>query len=251
MKISMNHSASIEQYVANEMEPSERAEFTKELSNNSELAEELKLSQSIDSALFDENIIDLRKKLIAASKKENPVKQDVPIKMMGARQWWYAAASFLVVCSIASVLYFQTNLHTSNDSLFKEYYSSENIVDQTRGDQNIVEAIVKFQQKDFKSASVLFSNILEKDKSNIAVWFYFGISNIELKKMDIAIEAFKTIIQQNDNLYIEHADWYLGLCYLKNNQKDKALDQLLKVANNPENYHHREAQKILEKVEGK
>ena len=252
MKINLNNSASIEQYLANEMTPSERETFTKELIENPALADELKLSQSIDSAIFDENILDLRKKLIAASKNEKHPEQDVPIRILNRRKWLYAAAAFLVICTVISALYLQPKNKVSNDSLFTEYYNSENIVDQTRGgDKTIVEAVVEFQKRDFGSASNLFGNIIKKDKTNIAVWFYYGICNIEVKKFSIAIEAFKIIIQQNDNLYIEHAEWYLGLCYLKNNQKDEALDQFLKVANNPDNYHHKEAHAILQKLQGK
>jgi len=146
-------------------------------------------------------------------------------------------------------LFLQTSRNASNDELFSQYYNSENIIDQTRGDQNILEAVIKFQQKDFASASVLFKNILDKDNSNIAVWFYYGISNIETKNYDNSIKAFNTIIRQNDNLYIEHAEWYLGLCYLKNNQKDKAIDQFMKVASNPDNFHRQEAKNILEKLQ--
>jgi tetratricopeptide (TPR) repeat protein len=81
------------------------------------------------------------------------------------------------------------------------------------------------------------------------VWFYYGISNIETKNYDNSIKAFTTIINQNDNLYIEHAEWYLGLCYLKNNQKDKAIDQFVVVASNPDNFHRQEAKNILEKLQ--
>ena len=243
------HSASIEQYVANEMAPSERTAFKKELRSNADLMEELKLSQGIDSAILRDDIIDLRRKLIAVVNAGRAVKVDVPVVQMHSRRWWYAAASFLVMCAVATTLYLQTNRNISNDSLFTQYYSAENIVDQTRGDQNIVEAVIKFQQKDFMSASESFKSILEKDKSNIAVWFYYGISNIETQSYDNSIKAFTTIINQKDNLYIEHAEWYLGLCYLKNNQKDKAIDQFVTVASNPDNFHRQEAKNILEKLQ--
>jgi tetratricopeptide (TPR) repeat protein len=111
-----------------------------------------------------------------------------------------------------------------------------------------VEAVIKFQQKDFALASDLFNKILEKDNSNIAVWFYYGIANIETKNYTNSIKAFNTIITQNDNLYIEHAEWYLGLCYLKNNQKEKAVGQFTLVASNPDNFHNQEAKNILEKL---
>jgi tetratricopeptide (TPR) repeat protein len=231
------------------MAPLERAAFKKELRTNQDLAEELKLSQTIDSALMRDDIIELRRKLIAAIDASRVVKEEVPVVRMNTRKWWYAAASMVALVAVAATLYLQVPRNVTNDSLFTQYYNSENIVDQTRGDQNIVEAVIKFQQKDFASASVLFKSILDKDNSNIAVWFYYGISNIETKNYDNSIKAFTTIINQNDNLYIEHAEWYLGLCYLKNNQKDKAIDQFVVVATNPDNFHRQEAKDILEKLQ--
>jgi len=249
MKNKFKHSATIEQFLANEMAPLERAAFKKELGSNPELAEELKLSQSIDSALMRDDIIELRQKLIAAINAKRVVKEEVPVVHLYNRKWWYAAASLVALVAVAATLYLQTPRNISNDSLFSQYYNSENIVDQTRGDQNIVGAIIKFQQKDFATASVLFKSILNNDNSNIAVWFYYGIANIETKNYDNSIKAFNTIIKQNDNLYIEHAEWYLGLCYLKNNQKDKAIDQFVIVASNPDNFHRQEAKNILEKLQ--
>ncbi len=249
MTTNFKHSASIEQYLANEMAPAERVAFEKELRSNPELAKELKLSQSIDSAIVRDDIIDLRQKILASLKANRVEKTGVPVVRMYVRKWWYAAASVIVMCAVAATLFLQTNRNVTNDALFSQYYNSENIVDQTRGDQNILEAVIKFQEKDFAKASVLFKNILDKDRSNIAVWFYYGIANIETRNFDNSIKAFNTIIRQNDNLYIEHAEWYLGLCYLKSNQKDKAVDQFLVVASNPDNFHRQEAKDILEKLQ--
>jgi tetratricopeptide (TPR) repeat protein len=249
MKTNFKHSATIEHYLAGEMAPHERTAFKRDLKSNPDLAEELKLSQSIDSALMRDDIIDLRQKLIAAIHAGRVVKEEVPVVHMYTRKWWYAAASLVALVAVAATLYLQVPRTVSNDKLFTEYYNSENIVDQTRGDQNIVEAVIKFQQKDFATASELFKSILDKDNSNIAVWFYYGISNIETKNYDNSIKAFNTIINQNDNLYIEHAEWYLGLCYLKDNQKDKAIAQFAVVANNPDNFHRQEAKNILEKLQ--
>jgi tetratricopeptide (TPR) repeat protein len=249
MTNNFKHSTSIEQYLANEMAPAERTAFKNELRSNPELAAELKLSQSIDSALIREDVIDLRQKLIAAIQSSKATKTEVPVVRMNTRKWWYAAASLIALCAVTATLYLQTGRNLSTDSLFTQYYNSENVVDLTRGDENIVEAVIKFQQKDYRTASTLFKHILDKDNSNIAVWFYYGIANIETKNYDNSIKAFNTIIKQNDNLYIEHAEWYLGLCYLKNNQKDKAIDQFVVVASNPDNFHHQEAKNILDKLQ--
>jgi tetratricopeptide (TPR) repeat protein len=251
MKNQLKHSASIEQYLANEMAPPERNAFRKELQSNPDLADELKFSQTIDSALMRDDIIDLRRKLLTAIHSSRPAEKEVPVIRMNTRKWWYAAASMLVLCAVTATLYLQMPRNTTTDSLFTQYYTSENIVDLTRGDENIVDAVVKFQQKDFRTASVLFKNILEKDNSNIAVWFYYGISSIETQNYINAINAFTNIIENNDNLYIEHAEWYLGLCYLKNNQKQKAVEKFTVIASDPENFHNQEAKDVLEKLQDK
>ena len=251
MTTNLKHSASIEQFLAHEMAHDERKAFEKELRTNPDLADELKLSQHIDSALEREDIIDLRQKLIAVINANRVAKAEGPVVRLQSRKWWYAAASLLLLCAVAATLYLQTPRNISGDALFTEFYSSENIVDQTRGDQNLVEAVLKFQQKDFASSATFFKKIIDKDASNIAVKFYYGISNIEIHNYTNAINAFNEIIRQNDNLYIEHAEWCLGLCYLKSNQKDKALDQFLAVASNPDNYHQKEARAILDKMQKK
>jgi len=245
----IKHSASIEQYLANEMEPAERSAFKKELKANPELAMELKLSQSIDAAISRDDILDLRQKVIHVINANKGIQKEVPVVQMNTRRWWYAAASILILCAVSATLYIQTSRGISSEKLFTEFYNSENIIDQRRGDENIVEAVIAFQQKDFVTASVLFKSILDKDNSNMAVWFYYGIANIETNNFEKSVKAFKTIINQNDNLYIEHAEWYLGLCYLKNNQKEKAIDQFVLVANNPDNFYQPKAKEILEKLQ--
>ena len=251
MTTSLKHSATIEQFLGNEMTPAERAAFKMELLTDQDLAEELKLSEYIDSAIIRDDIIELRRKIIAAGKANKEIKSGIPLIRMNTRKWWFAAASVLVLGALCAILYLQTKRNLSNDELFSEYYNSENIVDQTRGDENMVEAVIKFQQKDFDKASRLFRGMLDKDNSNIAVWFYYGISSIETKNYGNSINAFITIINQKDNLYVEHAEWFLALCYLKNNQISKATGQFQIVASNPDNFHRQEAIGILDKLQQK
>jgi tetratricopeptide (TPR) repeat protein len=184
--------------------------------------------------------------LYEAQKEANTQKNVIK---MHPRRWYWAAASVVAVLAIGATLLFSVPSHTSNDALFKQYYSSENILDVTRsGDANLVEAIMKFQEKDFKTAAWMFGKILAKDESNMAVWFYYGISSIETQNYETANNAFTRIINDKQNLYIEHAEWYLSLCYLKSNQTDKAVDQLNKIAKDENNYHQQEALTLLNKI---
>jgi hypothetical protein len=249
MKNSFKHSASIEQFLSGEMLPAERENFEREVSSNPELAGELKLSRSIDAALKRDDIIDFRKKLLVAYRENKKVQPEIPVVRMYVKKFWYAAASIILLAALGSTLYFSVPRGSSNDTLFKEYYSAENLVDVTRaGDANIVEAVIKFQEKDYKMAARLFNNILENDNGNIACWFYYGISSIETENYAQAEKAFNHIISDNENLYIEHAEWYLGLTFLKNNQISKAKAQFEKIAANADNFHRQDAVHLLTKL---
>jgi len=53
-----------------------------------------------------------------------------------------------------------------------------------------------------------------------------GISNFEINKYTEAKQSFETVINEKNNLYIDQAQWYLALCYVKTGEKDKAIRQL-------------------------
>jgi len=231
------------------MSASEKELFEKEIGSNTGLAEELRLSRAIDSALSREDVLDFRKKLLLVYGENRKSENKVPVIKLQIRRVWYAAASIIVLAALGSVLYFTGTPGNTNDSLFKQYYNSQNLVDVTRsGDGNIVEAVIKFQEKDYKMAAVLFKSLIDKDNNNIACWFYYGISSIETENFDQAEKAFNHIIDNADNMYIEHAQWYLGLTYLKNNNNKKAQAQFAKIAGDPDNFHRQEARHLLEKM---
>lgn len=249
MKNNFKHSASVEQFLSGEMLPAERENFEREVASNPGLAAELRFSKAIDDALLKDDVIDFRKKLLVTYRENKKEQRDVPVVRLQIRKFWYAAASFILLATLGSTLYFSLPSGNSTDSLFKQYYSSENLVDVTRaGDANIVEAVIKFQEKDYQLSARLFQKILEKDNNNIACWFYFGISSIETENFEQAEKAFNHIIADNGNLYVEHAEWYLGLSYLKSNQLDKANQQFVTISKNADNVHQDDAKRLIEKL---
>lgn len=74
-----------------------------------------------------------------------------------------------------------------------------------------------------------------------------GVSNMEESKYVEAEKAFTTVIDDNNNLFIESAQWYLALCYVKTEEKDKASQLLMSIRNDGGIY-SREAKKVLRKI---
>ncbi|MBK7172093.1 MAG: hypothetical protein IPH84_02405 [Bacteroidales bacterium] len=249
MKRHFKYSAIIEKFLTNDLAYAEKKSFEKEVTTNKELSEELILTKSIDAAISNEDILDLRIKLLAARKEAGLTQSAKPKVRTLWKKYWYAAASIILLATVGSVFIFAFNDTGTNDSLFKQYYSPDNLIQITRSsDANIVEAIIKFQERDYTSASRLFGQILENDTTNFAGWFYYGISCIETSDYLKAENAFNRIIQNEGNLYSEHAEWYLGLSFLKSNQMVKAKMQLEKIAANPDNFHRKDARHLLKQI---
>ncbi|PKP03402.1 MAG: hypothetical protein CVU14_01880 [Bacteroidetes bacterium HGW-Bacteroidetes-9] len=246
----LKYSQLIDRFIAGEMKEDELRWFGKELQTNAELSGELRLDKDIDNILLDEDVVEFRRKLISVFNESKQKEATTKIVRMQPRRWQLVAAAAIAVLMIAggAILLTQQRSYTA-EKLFSMYYDTDRTIELTRsGNANIVEAILKFQQKDFQGASLLFAEILDRDSSNIAVWFYNGISYIETNRIDDAVKAFRYIVDDKNNLYVEHAEWYLGLCYLKNEQIDFAVEQFRKIAADQKNYHNKEANKVLEKL---
>lgn len=245
----LKYSQLIERFLAGEMNEDELRWFSKELQFNAELSLELKLEKELDDMLLDGDVVEFRKKLLSIMNEQEKVKSPKIVRLQPKR-WQLAAAAAIAVLLITggSLLFTQQRSYTP-EKLFSMYYDSDKSIELTRsGNADIVEAILKFQKKDFQGASLLFAEILDNDSTNMAVWFYNGISYVEVNRLDDAVSSFKFIIDNKKNLYVEHAEWYLGLCYLKNEQIDFAVDQFHKIASDQNNFHNKEAIKILEKL---
>lgn len=246
----LKYSQLIERFIAGEMNEDELRWFGNELQTNAELSAELRLDKDLDNILQDEDVVEFRRKLISVFNESKQQDTSPKVVRMQPLWWQMAAAAAIAILVIAggAILLTQQRSYTA-EKLFSMYYDSNRTIELTRsGNANIVEAILKFQQKDYQGAALIFAEILDKDSSNIAVWFYNGISYIETNRIEDAVKAFKYIVEDKNNLYVEHAEWYLGLCYLKNEQLDFAVEQFQKIAANEKNYHHKEADKILEKL---
>lgn len=242
----LKYSQLIERFLAGEMNEDELRWFSNELKSNAELSTELKLDNDLDKILLDEDVVEFRRKLLSIYNENKQLNAPRIIKLQ-PRKWQLAAAAAIAVLMITggALLFTQQRSYTP-EKLFSMYYDSDRSIELTRsGNANIVEAVLKFQQKDFQGASLLFAEILDRDSSNMAVWFYNGISYIETDRIDDAVKAFNFIVIDGNNLYVEHAEWYLGLCYLKNEQIDSAVNEFRKIAVDQNNYHKKEAEKIL------
>lgn len=250
MRSKTNYSELIQDYLSDKLKGEQLKRFENEIKTNAALAKELDLEKDLNTILKQEDVIDLRRKLIKQSETYKNTKKETPvIAFHTKRRRYIIAASFALAVLIGGSVYLMLPKKYTNKKLFSMYYNSNNIIDISRsGNDNLVEAIRKYEQKDYKNALIIFNEVLKKNKKNIAIRFYTGISSIETQNYSKAVKSFKYIIADNNNLYVEHAKWYLGLCYLKNDSINQAISEFKAISKDTTNYHQKEAVEILKKI---
>ena len=79
----------------------------------------------------------------------------------------------------------------------------------------------------------VFQQVLDKDPANMESRMLYGVSNFEQNNYPVAEGSFSEVIKDNNNFYIEAAQWYLAWCYIMTDEKSKAIDQLTLIRNSP------------------
>jgi len=239
----------IDSYVEGELDESGIRNFESELSINRDLAVEYQLEKDLARILDEEDMLDFKAKCMLAQQEMNLSSKKFVKVVHLTRKYWYAAASVLLIAMITGGLFLLNPGSYSAEKLFKMYYKSGETIGVSRtGNVNMVEALRYFGKNDYKSADALFDEILTNDPKNIAVMYYSGISNIEIKNFPKAIRMFESIITDGDNLYIENAQWYLGLSHLAAGEVRRADEIFQVIASAPDHYYFNDAKSILEKI---
>jgi tetratricopeptide (TPR) repeat protein len=109
-------------------------------------------------------------------------------------------------------------------------------------------AEVAYMQGDFEKAVFWFGEVLVKDPAKVEADFSIGVSNMGLQKYVDASESFDRVINQDDNLFIQKAEWFQAGCLLAMDETERARRQLIKIANEENHFYHGDAEKILKRM---
>ncbi len=234
------------------MSGEELASFRKQLQSNAELRDELKLQQEINNALGETEVIGLRNQLEEIHKSQQSGRKEIslPRKILASRISQLAAASIIVLLSLTIFTdIFKSDL--TNEKLFSQYYDKYEPLNvrasSNPGDEIYRNAVNAYNNENYEQALILFEEVLDTDHNRMEANIMSGVSNIELSKYENASGSFEKVIDHNDNLFIEDAQWYLGFCYLKTDHTEKAIEQFTKIASSTSSRKDK-AKKILRKI---
>jgi len=238
----------IERYNAGEMSESERQWFQKELEGNKKLQDEVNLRKNTDLVLKNKNILELRNKLTAIEKRRV---SNVIVKNAKRPYNINYAAVVVALVMVGSAILF-TRKNPGSEEVLNRYYEvydppANQRSGQTEENEDFALALEFYNTHDYEKAAVFFNKVLTSNPKDMQSTLLNGVSNFEGKKYPEAQQSFVKVIDDNNNLFIEAANWYLALCYIKTDETDKAINLLQMISKEGGRYSN-SAKKIVKKL---
>lgn len=242
----------IQPFLDGELSRKELDWISKELESNAVLAEDIKLYREVDQAIKEQDVMDLRKQLdVIHDSLDKKVREPKYIPRYKKALSYAAIASLAVLISVG-IVYKISVRKLTNEQIFEKYYEPYEVTmvyrsGETDDHKLLSEAMQKYEAKEYEDAISLFQLILAKEPGNMETELYSGISNLEIERYSEANNSFNKIIEHNDNLYVEQAEWSLAFCYLMTDNQQEAKDLLTQIGNK-EGYYREQALKIVKRL---
>jgi tetratricopeptide (TPR) repeat protein len=239
----------IERYISGEMSDTEKQWFLKELDGNEKLRNEVDLRKNTDQILKKQNVISLRNKLSEIERRRNEVNS--PMKDSRRPFFIKYAAVFAGLLLIGSLVLLPGK-KISSDEIVKQYYRAYEPPAGQRSARSIEDAdftlaLEFYNTHDYNKAALIFNKVLENKPNDMQTVLLIGVANYEEKKYPEAKQSFGKVIDDNNNLYVDQARWYLALCYLITGEKEKAI-QLFNQISKESGIYRNDAKKIVKSL---
>ena len=247
----MNNFEVIEKYIDGELEGIELLDFEKLLSSSKDIKRDYNLSLEINKSIIEEDVMALRETMDSIYKKESKVKRILSVAPK--RKFYYAAASVALLIATGGLVQRLSGPDLDNNAVFEKYYAPYDATityrsGNTEIDKTLLRALESYEERDYEQALILFEEVLNSRKDDMAVNLYSGISYMEEEKYQKASTSFNSIIKNNDNLFIEQAKWYLAMCYIKTGKEADAKNILNELINE-EGYYKKQAKRVLKDID--
>ena len=242
----------LQKYLDNDLSEKELSRFEQELNASPELLVDLDLYKEVDEAIADTEVLDFRAQL--TDLREETRRSETGKRVFRfSRPWHYAASAalaLLVAIGLATVL----GRPLSNNDLFSKYMKPYELVLTNRSIDNEItqvwmnKAQENYLSGEFETAVNCYRKVLDISAEKVEADFYMGVSYMEVEKHQDASESFTRVIDQNDNLYIQKAEWFLAGCLLAMEETDQARRKLASIASSSNHFYKDDAAKILKRM---
>ncbi|MBN1924354.1 MAG: hypothetical protein JW798_00835 [Prolixibacteraceae bacterium] len=241
----------VDDYLLDYLDEKERLEFETQLSEDDRLKTEIIFNEEINEAIIEKDILRLRaslKEITSENNSETKIRRLIPDSRNKHLRYIGAAASITAIVSAG--VYSLQKQNQSVSQLYQQVYKPYNSVGLYRSatsSDHALKGIEQYNQKNFENALKHFSIILAQNNQHPVGNYYSGLCHLELQQYNKAIQSFQGVIAENNNLFIEQAEWYMALGYLANNEEKKAYTTLYAIIEK-KGYYKKEAKELLKKL---
>jgi tetratricopeptide (TPR) repeat protein len=233
-------------YYANKMTRTDRDKFQQKLLKKMELCREV--NQYEEKNTSPEEILRRRSVCETAQSQEMNIPKAHAIGMSIKR--WLITASVTVVLIVGGGLVYHSQTDDSLENrLYAKYYtplSPDDIYVINSSSLNIAKQ--KYMTGEYVNALLLLKNLPSSITIEVEKDLFIGMSLMEIGQQKEAAEYFEGILANQNRLdYIPKVRWYLGLCYLKIGNKEKAIETFQTIINSNDDY-YKKAKRILKKL---
>jgi tetratricopeptide (TPR) repeat protein len=243
---------SIEDFIDGVLEGEELNEFVAELNDNTDLIAEVNLRKQINEAVGEKDIFELRDKLRTVKEVSEVKKVKMLVPESKSEVFRYVRSSVAVLILLLGIGGILRNGLTSGDHIYNNFYSSPSWTTERSVSSELTtwqNANYAYMRSDWNSVI----DYLNKEKAPVntseyaVAEFYKAASLQNLNKFEEAISEYSKVIKQRDNMFVEEAEWYRSLCYLKLGQKEQAKQELLAVIDRKGHFEN-DAKAVLRKL---
>ena len=244
----------IQRFLEGDLSPEELKEFEQKLSQDPDLAREVRDYERLVMGLEAAGLDDFRSEVKGweagyhakhgpdreGGKDDNkviPITRYIPIA---------AAVALLLFAGI----YFYLNRSAAPQTLYATYYAPYPDMLTDRGDTTInksgrsmlLAGIEAYNTENFQLAIDNLQAYLKAEPDQKGVALYLAISQMELNRFEAAEESFKTA--REDPVFRQQAEWYEGLSNLKAGNLPKSKAIFKDIAENPSHYRQEDARRL-------
>lgn len=221
-------------YLDGEVIGEEKISLENEIAQDPQMLKVVAVVKEVDQIVGDEDLVNFITKIdqIRSDFHLNPDKYNIisdHASITNSNSWIFnkklaIAASIIIIAILSSIVFYTSK--PLNEKLFNQYYTAYDASVITRSDNtttdDLIVAIQLYDKKQYNEAIIKFDKILKIDHNNTAARFFISVSYMETKAFEKAIENLNQVIANHDTAFLEHAEWYLALCYIKTNQLKEA-----------------------------
>jgi len=220
-------------YHLGKMSNERRISFEKELQESDEMRQDYRAFVQVYQSLQLANNERLEQKvggLLSSQKSES-------------KRGWIKWATYAAAASILFALIYKAVGRNDNYQLYSKYYQVYEETNTVLGTETRpLDLCIRFYNQERYKASVSCLNELAVSAEK---YFYSGICFMELNKPETAISNLEQVEKLNGK-FLEEANWYLSLLYLRKNDKRETQRRLTQITQNKEsNYKKSAAAELL------